>query len=561
MTDYDHNNTLNAVLEAMQNGNQERATELCHLATTQRPDDAEGWSLLGLNLQDGEGLTALNKAVGMEPSEPRWHLHLGRGLFQRSLWAEAEQTFAKAVELSQGHPDALSGWGNSLLALKRYADAAQVYRRVLMHKQTPDIWMKAGDALMGAMDTINAAKAYENAYPHETRPSALSAKLADIYIMLNHYDRAETFNEDVLSRHPHAAEAGLRKANILRWRGDHNEALKVQKLFWAANPSHTGLIAALLDDKDDSVLDAALGIAETGSEDLIGRRRVCFALARYFDRQKDTDKAWQFAEKANSLYDDDLRYDPAEPRTQLYKAIDLFKSMDATAVQDSDMVYVMGPPRCGGSLLQTILSKANGVASVGERGSLMGWLIPGLDDPQSLNQRLQDLAKADLAGMSRAAGPANVYVDKTSPHIIIAGLLAKVHPGAQFILPVRNKADMTISMYFHDFPPQFAYTRSVEDIADYLAFQDEAAMAWRNAGLSMIDHDHDSFVQDPNSHGKALFKALGWDWSDSVLDTDSSDTIVRTFSARQVRGGVSSKYAGRGERYAKYLKQAGFAAE
>lgn len=561
MTDYDHENTLSSVLVAMQSGDLIQAAELCRVATTQRPDDAEGWSLLGLCLQDGEGLSALNKAVVMEPSEPRWHLHLGRGLVQRSLWVEAEQTFAKASELSRGHPDAMSGWGNSLLALERYADAAQVYRRVLMHKQTPEIWMKAGDALMGAMDTINAAKAYESAYPDEARPAALSAKLSNIHIMLNQYDQAETFNKAVLNLYPHDPDAGLRKANILRWRGDHEEALKVQKLFWAANTTHTGLIAALLDDKDDSVLDDALNIAKVESENLTGRRRVCFALARHFDRQKDTDKAWQFADQANGLYDDGETYDPKEHRAQLSKAVAAYNSLEPAPVQDANMVYVMGPPRCGGSLLQTILSQAGGVTSVGERGALMGWLIPGLDEPESLAARLPDLAKADIAGMARAAGPANVYVDKTSPHIIVAGLLAKIHPGAQFVLPVRNKADMIVSMYFHDFPPQFAYTRSVEGIADYLAFQDEAATAWREAGLTLIDHDHDAFIGSPEKHGKALFEALGWDWSDSMLDTDSSDTVVRTFSARQVRGGVSQKYAGRGERYVKHLQEAGFTAE
>ncbi|MGJ8564239.1 MAG: sulfotransferase [Alphaproteobacteria bacterium] len=560
MIDYNHEKTLNDALAALQVGDASAATRLCRLATERRPSDAEGWSILGLALAGDEGVVALEKAVSMEPREPRWYLHLGRGLANRGQNVRAEQAFSNAAELSRGHPEAMKGWANSLMVLERYADAAQIYRRILGQQQSPELWIKAGDALMGAMDTVNAVKAYQRAYPEDTRPASMNAKLADLNILLNHYDEAERFNTAVLTKTPDDADAGLRQANILRWRGDHAAALTMQQASWNKNKSHTGLIAALLDDKDVAVLDAALSVVENDQADLTGRRRICFALARHYDRAGDLGQAWHYADLANSCYNDGIDYRAEEHEGQLHKAIAAYQKFKGAPAQDTNMVYVMGPPRCGGSLLQTILCRAEGVNSVGERGALLGWLIPGLEDFQALESRLPDLAKADIAGMARAEGEAKVYVDKTSPHIIVAGLLAKIHEGAQFVIPVRNKADMIVSMYFHDFPPQFVYTRSVKGIADYLAFQDNAALAWREAGLNIIEHDHDAFVQSPETQGEALFKALGWQWSSSMLNTDQSDTIVRTFSARQVRGGVSKKYAGRGARYAEYLKQAGFTA-
>ncbi len=561
MTNHSNDTALNGILAALSAGDRELAEALCRAALKQRPDDAEVWSLLGLSLATEEGLQALKKAAEMEPDEPRWALHLGNGLSARNDFRGAQASYERAAKLSNGHPAAMTAWGNSLMATENFADAANVYRRVLQTHPSPEIWIKAGDALMGARDSINAARAYERAYSDETRPPELSDKLADIHIMLNQYEQAERFNAAVLAATPNNPDAGLRAANLKRWKGEHSAALDLEKRFWSDHPHHTGLVAALLDDKYEPVLENALSIAAELSEDDVGRRRVCFALARYYDRAKNEADAWKYAELANSLYDDGVIYNGGDYRQQLDIAINLYKDMPQIPEGHTHMLYIVGPPRCGGSLLQTILSGVEGYRSVGERGALMSWILPGLKNPEALKASAADLAKADIAGMSNAEGPAAVYIDKTSPHIIVAGILARLHGGARFVYPYRNWADMVVSMYFHDFPPEFAYTRSVQGICDYLSFQNEAVQAWRDAGVEILEHDHDTFTKAPETQAKILFDDLGLTWSPTLLETEGASAVVRTFSSRQVRGGVSKKYTGRGARYAEFLKRAGFKAD
>ncbi len=559
MTTYNHEQTLNAALMALQNGDLGAAERFSRLAVENKPDDAEGWSVLGLALGDDEGIAALQKAVDMEPSEPRWLLHLGAGLMARSDFASAEAAYAKAAQATRGHPESMTAWGNSLMALSRPGDAAQVYSQALKARPTSELWIKFGDALTGANDTIGAAEAYEKAHTDDSRPPAMSAKLADIHIMLNQYNHAERFNDAVLKGLPNDADAGLRAANLKRWAGDHEAAKAIQRQFLETNPADSGLLAAMLDDREADCVDAAKAIAADESHSITGRRRVCFALARHFDREKNEAKAWDYAVQANNLYDDGLIYDGGSAyRTQLSQAIADYSAMPDPQALPQKMIYVMGPPRCGGSLLQTILAQTSGAVSVGERGALLSWLIPALGKTETLTAQAHQLAQADIAGMKRAAGDGDMYIDKTSPHILIAGLLAKIHSGAQFVVPRRDAGDMAVSMFFHDFPGNFLYTRSIAGIADYLALQDKAAQAWRDAGLTIIDHDHDSFVQDPGVHGESLFKALGLPWVPEVLETGGSNSVVRTFSSRQVRDGVSKAYQGRGERYADYLAKAGF---
>jgi hypothetical protein len=261
------------------------------------------------------------------------------------------------------------------------------------------------------------------------------------------------------------------------------------------------------------------------------------------------------------MYDDGVEYDAGQAhREQLTQAVSLYQSFKGQIVANhpSKMIYVMGPPRCGGSLIQSILARLENVVSVGERGALIPWLLNCLTSPQNAAQLISQLGSSDLSGMQKSYGDAETYVDKTSPHILFAGLLSLVHPGSKFVVPTRSSSDMAVSMYFHDFPPEFSYARSIRGIEAYLNIQKEATEAWASEGLDLVMHDHDQFTANPDIEGPQLFKALDLPWSEHVLNPEAGESVTRTFSARQVTEQVSKKFSGRGERYADFLQKDGF---
>ncbi|WP_371395772.1 sulfotransferase [Fretibacter rubidus] len=557
MSGYNHDKQITDALGALSQGDVTRATALAKTACENRAEDAESWSVLGLclardNAQSIAAKDALHKATTMEPSEPRWWMHLGTSLFDMGEAAPAEQALAKASELSKGHPQAMIPWAKALSALERHADAAQIYGRIIQVAPSPEIWIKAGDALTAARDTINAVYAYENAYPDDARPDDLTAAIADMHIALGQYDRAKVFNDRLRDKNINDPDAAMRAANLLRWDGDLDAAIALQKASWTANPTHARLTAAMLEDGDEAAKDAAIIIANDAGASQNDRRRVAFALTHFFDKRRETDKAWHYATLANSLYDaapDGID----EMRDMLRAAIEAYAALPDPTGATAKMVYIIGPPRSGGSLLQTILARTTGAKSVGERGALLSWLPQMLGKSAELATMTGRLQEADIAGMTKAAGSAKIFIDKTPHHVLVAGVLSKVHAGAVCVAPWRNPADMAVSLYFHEFGPEFAFTRTLDGIADYLDFHADAVTQWRAAGLEITDHDHDAFSQDPAKHGAALCKALGLPWSEAMLTDTANDGAVRTFSARQVRGGVSTKFAGRGARYAGFL--------
>ena len=563
MSAYD--DAINSALECLSAGKEGEAVTLARIAFDLKPNDAEAASLLGLCLA-GQEVTReeayqhLRRAVEDEPKEPRWQVHLGQGLTKAGRYEEAEKAFAAAAELSGGHLGLLMQWGKALRLAGRPADASQVYARVIQRSPSPAAWLAASEALTEARDTINAAFAYEKAFP-EPRPDFAEAHLADLHIALGHYDKAKVFNDSLRGKNPNDADAGLRAANLMRWTGDIDGAKALLSELWTKHSTHAGLAAALLQDGNEAPRKLAETIARDESANQDERRRCAFALCDFADKSGDTDAAWEWAVLANSLYPK-TRETLKSLREMLDKAIMAYHLMpDADVFEGAratNMIYVIGPPRSGGSLLQTILARHDGARSVGERGALLSFLPQLLDAPDEMAAQIEQLAAADIAGMTRAVGMADYFVDKTPHYFLLAGLLEKVHGGAQFVAPNRDIKDMAISLFFHEFGQEFPFTRNLPDIQEYLDFHESALVRWGEAGVKIISHNHDRFVDDAPSRGAALFKSLGLNWSSSVLEDQAEDGAVRTFSARQVRGGVSAKFKGRGERYARQLEAAGF---
>ena len=544
------------------------ATVLAKRAYKLRPQDAEAVSLLGLCLVENdssreEGFSNLRAAITAEPNEPRWHIHLGQGLTKHQRYDEAEAEFAVAAHLSNGHSAVLMQWANALRLAGRAADATQVYARVLQQNPSPKVWLAASEALTEARDTINAAFAYEKAYPEEGRPDFATAKLADMHITLGNYDKAKQFNAKLREAHPDNVEAGLREANLLRWDGDIDGAKTLLLSLWETRPDHAGLAAALLEEGVDAGLERVKKAAQDHTLTIEARRRCAFSLCHFMDKSGDTQAAWDWAVLANSLYPETQVSDVIAPlRDMLDKAVMAYHLMpdaeEAATSRATKMIYIVGPPRSGGSLLQTILSRYAGARSVGERGALMSFLPQLLDDPEKLAAQIEQLATADIAGMTRAVGMADYFIDKTPHYFLLAGLLGKVHASAQFIAPHRELKDMAVSLFFHEFGAEFPFTRSIADIQDYLNFHEAAIVRWREAGVDIWPHNHDRFIEDPTTRGQNLIESLGLIWDEELLEDQAGDGAVRTFSARQVRGGVTQKFQGRGERYAKNLAAAGF---
>lgn len=561
----DRETTLNQAAIAIQKGRNGEAASLCHSLTEIDQDDAEAWSVLGVALlpeNQQEALQAFKRAIQLEPAEPRWHLNLGIGLGACGQPEAAERACREAVSRSGRDLAALVAWADSLSALGQAAQATNVLKQAIAVSPSAALYRKMSFALSQQGDAKGAITALQKASHGRSRSVRDRLAIVRLQLQLQNFDVARVELDALLMQAPRDADIAMQALKFYRALGHTDTAQSILEGAYAANPGNRFLIVELLEGK--AVAEAVLKDAEVAVADesipAAERRNLAFGLARYLDRSDEFEKAWYYVTKANTLHEDEVTFQVESFERELATALQLFKqTSDVNAEAGGpDLAYIIGPPRSGGTLLQTLLAASPGAHSVGERAALLPWILPLLSMERPVMQERwnnirDDLHRADIAGLRGLRPDATWYIDKTTHHAHVVGLVRRLHPRAFFVDSRRDPRDTALSILFQNFSSVFNYSRCLEDIVSYLFFQRKAINVWRSAGVPILIHDYEAFVRKPEEAGPDLFRSLGLQWHETYIKAANRGAIVNTFSANQVREEISTSFSGRWRNYVQFL--------
>ncbi|MAP93966.1 MAG: hypothetical protein CMK07_03350 [Ponticaulis sp.] len=501
------------------------------------------------------GLKDMGEAAELAPNDADVQRAYGDALLGARLYKEAESPLGRAVQLSNGHPDIVAQYCECLVDLKKPRQALQIIDRVLKaNRATPAILRAYSKALHQNGDIYAARDVLSHLYG-EAGPQREDdrTQLARIELALREYDAAKKLLDACLKDNPNSLTARLISVTLADWTDDKEaqaEHIHVLKRDWSNEPDAMALIV----DHSDELTDAQLADAEAlaarteGSLD-DGRISLAYSLGQYFDRRKDHERAWKQASAANDLFarhfgfeqNADVRATQLRVmRKRLEVALRLFEETRDTPVQkvEYDYIYLVGSPRSGSTLLQSVLAAPEGVSSIGERTSLYPYLAFATErnaPTQEFIQLAQQLGQAEAAGLKRMGITGPLLIEKTPHHLYVAGLLSRVNPGARFVNVLRDAGEVGLSMFLRPFSAHFPEATSLDSLADMLELRLDVANAWRDAGLDISAQSFDAFRERPEEQGEALFNRLGLNWSSDYLDPEKRPEAVTTFSAQQVR--------------------------
>jgi tetratricopeptide (TPR) repeat protein len=152
----------------------------------------------------GEAGKRLQAAVDEYPCYARAQAKLGLVMSQQRDYPPAEAAFRKSISCDPGYPDAYLELGQLLNAEKRFDEALPVLEQGL--RQAPGHWpfyYEAGVAQYGLKHYDLAEEQFGKAKALTPEPSAeLHAKLADVYLKENSFQKAYDSMQDYLKADP-----------------------------------------------------------------------------------------------------------------------------------------------------------------------------------------------------------------------------------------------------------------------------------------------------------------------------------------------------------------------
>ncbi|UIP07731.1 sulfotransferase [Erythrobacter sp. SDW2] len=512
---------------------------------------SEARSMLGLAMvalgQASEALPHLRAAVAAEPGEAMFRYNLGRGLTAAGDHAGALAEHAEAVRLAPDMAALEIALAQAQLTAGKPGEARILLEKYAANPQSPAVLTRLlVQARAGTGDTHAALDAARLLVPDDVVSADAQAR-ADVMTAasLAHaamaYGEAVSLLQDLVRRDPADADVATMLAQLLLWTKGPEDARELLVKARKAGATSPRLLVELL-THGEPVHAEAEAMADRGDIPATERADLLLALAQAADRSGNAARAWDLAAQGKALVPREARRDW---RATLERQMAIYRGSSPASINHAppQHLYLLGTPRSGQSLVQSILAAEPGVASAGERGALLQHLLfrdaeIAAMDKLRRHGLLNDLAVADRRGIERLVGTPQWVVDKSPLHFAIAGNIARVHPGARFAAVLRDPADVAVSIWLRRFPPVYDYANDFGAILEHLDIALDAIAAWRSEGLAIRFVDFAELVADPAGQGAELFGWLGLDWQDMYLDPANRTEPVPTYSAAQVRQAI-----------------------
>ncbi len=281
---------------------------------------------------------------------------------------------------------------------------------------------------------------------------------------------------------------------------------------------------------------------------------IYFARANILHKEKKYEDSSKFLTLANQL---NLNLNPSKAYSLINQSKVLLIECDKQEINkkenrnSSDSIFIVGMPRSGSTLLESILSMRNDVYDLGEINILEELFIECKKSKQDTN--LGKLYEGKINNKTDFSLTTNKWLYNYQ----YAGIIARHIPNAKIIHCFRHPLDNILSIYRTHFSKGNEYSSSLVDCAKVYLDQEAIMTEYKKRFRSKIyDINYDLLVSNPNQQIQSLLSWLGWEWSDSYLEPHLNPRSVSTASSVQVRSPINSKSIGGWKNYANMLKPA-----
>jgi len=260
-----------------------------------------------------------------------------------------------------------------------------------------------------------------------------------------------------------------------------------------------------------------------------------------------------------------LRVELRDQLRQMTSDWEQSQALPLDPAESSSPVFLLGFPRSGTTLLDTILMGHPGIRLMEEQ-PVMLWLeaeLGGFNAMLSLNERGAYRARDryfEIASDYAGSPDGSLLVDKSPLHTQRLPQIARLFPNAKFILALRHPADVVLSCFMTNFQTNSAMANflTLETAAE---FYDLTFTMWeRSRELFPVEvHPvvYEKMVIDPEQTLRPVVEALGLAWHPGMLDhrqTGRTRGVVTTASYAQITAPLYQSAMGRWKHYRRHLE-------
>ena len=457
------------------------------------------------NGENDKSIDLLTNALKKNPKNIFFLNNMGASYYNKKNLVEAEYYFNRALEINPNYINALNNLGNLKKDLDLVDEAKNFY--------------------------IKSIKLNDNVAETHFNLGILYQESGDFEKSLYHYKKTLEINPKFVK-----ADHGI--ANITKYSSKNKHFLDMQKKLTDEN----------LNDFEKSELH--------------------FAVGKAYDDLKDYKNSFFHVEHANSLKKKITKYN-IEDDVKLFDNIKSFFSkifLNQLNSNKKKIIFILGMPRSGTSLVEQIISNHKNVYGGGEIPILGQVFFEKFKNNNQLNKNneisinfyneLIDIQKKYIEQISIIDNSQKVFTDKAPLNFRWIGFILSLFPSSKIIHCKRNKIDNCWSIYKNNFAGSINFSNNLEDLGFFHNLYEELMSFWNNKFKDKIYNlSYEDLVSNPDSQIKLLIEFCGLDWDPNCLEFHKNTKTIKTVSFAQARKPIYKSSVNSSSKYLKYLSK------
>ena len=502
----------------------------------------------------------VRKAIEIKPDYPNAYCNLASIFQQLGKLIEAEIYARRALEINPEFVEANSNLSAILIDLGRLNEAEKYARRAI--EINPKYYFGHSNLSIILRDKGRFEQAEISIRTSiEINPNNAKSfiTLSTILISLEKFNDAKNASLKAIKINPNLGEAYYNLAVI---NVDLGNLIEAENLLYKALDLNSSVaksyyILSILrhsykrktwqvDVFSDKILE------NKNNDELVN---IYFARANIHNKNKNYKDSMSCLKIANNMK---LNARPSNSLSLIKKSKYLYEitnNLSRINYQKKNLfqsIFIVGMPRSGTTLLESILAVNPNTHALGENNILE----ESFHEFNEYND-YSNLNKIYVSKVIQLINKKTSVINKCLYNYQYAGIIAKHISNVKIIHCFRNPLDNILSIYRAHFAKGNEYSSSFVDSAQVYLDHDNIMSEYKKLFRSTIyDLNYDLLVKNPERIVKDLITWLGWKWNATYLSPHMNIRSVSTASNVQVRAPINSNSVGGWKNYQQILKPA-----
>ena len=445
-------------------------------------------NLLGstyLKINDVENaIKSFNLSLQLDPKNIAAINNLGNTYKNSNNYLEAEKLYLRALKINPNYTNALLNYSNLKINLNQIDEAIDLLKKAVAIE--PDNHM-------------------------------LHFSLAVAYQAIGEFEKTKEHSKKAIKINPFFSPADKLISSYIKYTEDNDHFIKMKK--------------------------------DINNEKINKNNKVHlhFALGKAFEDIGYNDEAIDHIEKGNNLRRSLLKYDINDDINLINKIKLIFKDIDFNkrnfVTNNKKIIFVLGMPRSGTSLVEQILSSHSKVFGAGELPFLRNIILNNLKE--NLNQtdnflniasNLEIMSKAYIDKTSLLKNNDKLILDKSPLNFLWIGFIKALFPNAKIIHVNRDAKDTCFSCYKNLFTNNLNFSYHQKELALFYKAYADLMNFWNDMLPNFIySIKYEDLINSPKDNIIKALKFCELDFEEECLKFYENKSPIKTMSATQAR--------------------------